>query len=395
MKFGLFYLFSDFGDIPQDQVFNEVLDEIEYAEELGFDSIWLPEHHFAVYGMLGNPLTFAAAIAQRTKRMKIGTAVMVLPFQHPLRVAEDAALVDAMSGGRLLLGVGRGYQPPEFHGFGVPQSDSSAMFNESIEIIKRALSGEKFTFEGQFWNIEEPTEIFPKPIQKPHPPFYLASVTPRSLDIAARHGMSLLRAPQFSTLDAVAEAYTTYQSMMRERARPRQHRPAIVGQNVCGALHGGGKSRGRARRMVLQIDGHASAWGARPARAAFRLRKLPPRPVGAVLDHGRRCPRARNRFRHAGPGHRNDEDVHAPTRCNQLHDPDANRRPRALQGAPVHGVVRQRGDACSARGRGQDGGAEVAVRRKRSRVSSPRRLAHNTISRTRVVQRGLASRSLR
>ncbi|HJO83477.1 MAG: LLM class flavin-dependent oxidoreductase [SAR202 cluster bacterium] len=216
MHFGLFYLFSDFGNIPQDQVFNEVLDEIEYAEELGFDSIWLPEHHFAVYGMLGNPLTLAAAIAQRTTKMKIGTAVMILPFQHPLRVAEDAALVDALSGGRLLLGLGRGYQPPEFHGFGVPQSDSSAMFNESFEIIRRALSGEKFTFGGRFWNIEEPTEIFPKPIQKPHPPFYLASVTPRSLDIAARNGMSLLRAPQFSTLDTVAEAYTTYRSMMRE-----------------------------------------------------------------------------------------------------------------------------------------------------------------------------------
>ena len=113
MKFGLFYLFSDFGNIPQDKVFNEVLEEIEYGEELGFDSVWLPEHHFAVYGMLGNPMTLAAAISQRTRRMKIGTAIMVLPFQHHLRVAEDAALVDALSGGRLLLGLGRGYQPPE------------------------------------------------------------------------------------------------------------------------------------------------------------------------------------------------------------------------------------------------------------------------------------------
>ncbi len=216
MQFGMFYLFSDFGDIPQDQVFNEVLEEIEYAEELGFDSIWLPEHHFEVYGMLGNPLTFAAAIAQRTKRMKIGTAIMVLPFQHPLRVAEDAALVDALSGGRLLLGLGRGYQPPEFHGFGIPQENSSAMFTEAFEILQRALSGEKFTYDGQFWKIEEPTEIFPKPIQKPHPPFYLASVTPRSLEVAARHGMSLLRAPQFSDLDTVSAAFETYKEKMRE-----------------------------------------------------------------------------------------------------------------------------------------------------------------------------------
>ena len=112
-KFSLAYLFSDFGNIPQDQIFDEVLDEIEYAEELGFDSVWLPEHHFAVYGMLGNPLTLAAAISQRVKRMKIGTAIMVLPFQHPLRIAEDAALVDVLSDGRLLLAMRREWDSME------------------------------------------------------------------------------------------------------------------------------------------------------------------------------------------------------------------------------------------------------------------------------------------
>ncbi len=226
MQFGMFYLFSDFGKITQTQVFKEVLDEIEYAEELGFDSIWLPEHHFEVYGMLGNPLTFAAAVAQRTKKMKIGTAVMVLPFQHPLRVAEDAALVDSLSDGRLLLGLGRGYQPPEFRGFGIPQENSSAMFAEGIEILKRALSGERFTYDGEYYKIEEPTEIFPKPIQTPHPPFYLASVTPRSVEVAARHGMSLLRAPQFSDLDTVSQAFETYKSKMREYG----HDPDIIDQ---------------------------------------------------------------------------------------------------------------------------------------------------------------------
>ena len=216
MKFGLFYLFSDFGNIPQDQVFNEVLEEIEYGEELGFDSVWLPEHHFAIYGMLGNPLTLAAAISQRTRTMKIGTAIMVLPFQHPLRVAEDAALVDALSGGRLLLGLGRGYQPPEFRGFGVPQETSRAMFLESFEIIKRALSGEKFTYKGNFWTIEEPTEIFPKPIQKPHPPFYMAAISPETYEIAARMNVSLLRSPQFTNLNTVAEAYKGYAEKMWE-----------------------------------------------------------------------------------------------------------------------------------------------------------------------------------
>jgi alkanesulfonate monooxygenase SsuD/methylene tetrahydromethanopterin reductase-like flavin-dependent oxidoreductase (luciferase family) len=216
MKFGLFYLFSDFGNIPQNQVFNEVLEEIEYGEELGFESVWLPEHHFAVYGMLGNPMTLAAAISQRTHDMKIGTAVMVLPFQHPLRVAEDAALVDALSGGRLLLGLGRGYQPPEFQGFGVPQHASRAMFLEAFEILKRALSGEKFTYEGHFWKILEPTETFPKAIQKPHPPFYFAAISPATYEIAARLGISLLRSPQFADLGTVAQAFEGYRAKMRE-----------------------------------------------------------------------------------------------------------------------------------------------------------------------------------
>lgn len=216
MKFGLFYLFSDFGNVSQEQVFADVLAEVGYGEELGFDSVWLPEHHFAVYGMLGNPLVLAAAIAQRTERMKIGTAVVLLPFQHPLRVAEDAALVDLISGGRLLLGIGRGYQPPEFKGFGVRQDESTEMFLEGFEILRRALSGEKFTHKGQFWTIEEETEIFPKPIQQPHPPFYLASVSARSLDVAGRLGISLLRAPQFSNVDTVAKSFAAYTTKLRE-----------------------------------------------------------------------------------------------------------------------------------------------------------------------------------
>ncbi len=216
MKFGLFYLFSDFGQIAQDRLFHEVLEEITYAEELGFESVWLPEHHFAIYGMLGNPMIFAASIAERTRKMKIGTAIMVVPFQHPLRVAEDAAMVDALSNGRLLLGLGRGYQPPEFEGFGVEQSDSRAMFDEGFEIIRRALTGEKFAHHGKFWQFRAPIEIYPKPIQKPHPPFYVAAISPATYDLAARLGISLLRSPTFTNLDTVTKAYEGYRTKMQQ-----------------------------------------------------------------------------------------------------------------------------------------------------------------------------------
>jgi alkanesulfonate monooxygenase SsuD/methylene tetrahydromethanopterin reductase-like flavin-dependent oxidoreductase (luciferase family) len=215
MKFGLFYLFSDFGEIAQDRLFHEVLEEITCAEELGFESVWLPEHHFAVYGMLGNPMIFAASIAERTRRIKIGTAIMVVPFQHPLRVAEDAAMVDALSGGRLLLGLGRGYQPPEFTGFGLEQSASRAMFDEGFEIIRRALGGEKFAHRGTYWTFRDPVEIYPKPVQKPHPPFYLAAISPGTYELAARLGISLLRSPTFSDLDTVATSFEGYRAAMR------------------------------------------------------------------------------------------------------------------------------------------------------------------------------------
>ncbi len=226
MKFGLFYLFSDFGQIAQDRLFHEVLEEITHAEELGFETVWLPEHHFAIYGMLGNPMIFAASIAERTRRMKIGTAIMVVPFQHPLRVAEDAAMVDALSNGRLLLGLGRGYQPPEFAGFGLEQSASREMFEEGFEIIRRALGGEKFAHEGKFWTFRDPVEIYPKPVQKPHPPFYLAAISPGTYDVAARLGISLLRSPTFTNLDTVTKLFEGYRAKMRQHG----HDPDAIDQ---------------------------------------------------------------------------------------------------------------------------------------------------------------------
>ena len=216
MRFGLFYLFSDFGHIAQDRLLHEVLEEITYAEELGFESVWLPEHHFAIYGMLGNPMIFAPSVAERTRRMKIGTAIMVVPFQHPLRIAEDAAMVDALSGGRLLLGLGRGYQPPEFAGFGLEQSASREMFTEGFEIVRRALSGEKFAHAGTFWTFRDPVEIYPKPVQKPHPPFYLAAISPSTYDLAARLGISLLRSPTFTDLATVSHLFEGYRATMRQ-----------------------------------------------------------------------------------------------------------------------------------------------------------------------------------
>ena len=218
MQFGMMYLFCEYGNIPQPQVFKEFLEEVELAEELGFDSIWLPEHHFTVYGMLGDTLTMAAAIAQRTKKIKIGTAVVLLPLQHPVRVAEQAALVDCLSEGRLLLGVGRAYQPGEFAGFGNNPDVSREMFFEAMDILLKCFSGEKFSHQGEFWSVED-VLLYPRPVQQPFPPIYMAAVSPPSYKLAAEHGLSILRAPRFTSLNVVQEQWAEYGKHMAAAGR--------------------------------------------------------------------------------------------------------------------------------------------------------------------------------
>lgn len=218
MKFGLMFLFSELGKMPQEQVFRELLAEVEYAEQLGFDSVWIPEHHFATPGLLGNPLILAAAISQRTKRIQIGIAAVVLPFQHPLRIAEDAALVDILSNGRLLLGVGRGWQVPEFQAFQVPQSASRAMFLEGLEVIKDAWTKNNFSHEGEFWRFRDVT-VFPKPVQRPFPPIYWTVVTPGSYELAGRVGTPIIRSLNFVGLGTVETGTKLYETELRGAGR--------------------------------------------------------------------------------------------------------------------------------------------------------------------------------
>ncbi|MBI3967612.1 MAG: LLM class flavin-dependent oxidoreductase, partial [Chloroflexi bacterium] len=135
---------------------------------MGFDQIWVAEHHFTRYGSVPSTLTFAAYVAARTKRIRIGTAVVLLPFWNPLLVAEEAAMVDILSDGRLDLGVGRGYQWHEYQRFNIPMEESRGRFTESLEIIKKAWTEKAFDYEGQYFQLNG-VNVLPKPLQKPHP----------------------------------------------------------------------------------------------------------------------------------------------------------------------------------------------------------------------------------
>lgn len=157
MRFGIFSVADHY---PRElrrsatELYGELRDQAEAADALGFDSFWIAEHHFHEYGAVPRPPVWLAAAAQRTRRIRLGSAVVVLPFDNPLRTAEDYAMVDMLSGGRLNLGVGSGYLTHEYAGFGLSLEEKRERFTEALEIVLRAWTGERFSYEGRFPHIE-------------------------------------------------------------------------------------------------------------------------------------------------------------------------------------------------------------------------------------------------
>ena len=184
------------------RAYKEMLGQVEYAEELGFDSVWLAEHHGSAYGSLPSPQVAMSAIAMITERMRIGLAVTILPFDNPVRVAEDFAMVDVISNGRLDLGVGRGYQPREFKMLGLAdqQQHSREIFEEELEILIGLWENDSFSYEGKFFQIED-VSITPKPIQKPRPPLYVAAISPSTFELVRKYDLNVLVTPTLMSLD--------------------------------------------------------------------------------------------------------------------------------------------------------------------------------------------------
>jgi alkanesulfonate monooxygenase SsuD/methylene tetrahydromethanopterin reductase-like flavin-dependent oxidoreductase (luciferase family) len=154
----------------------------ELAEELGFDSVWLTEHHFAADGYLPSVLPIAAAVAARTRRITIGTAAILAPFHHPLRLAEDAAVVDQLSGGRLILGLALGWREEEFRGFRIQMSERAGRLEETVAVLRLAWSGARFSFTGRHFEFDR-VRVTPSPA---HPiRIWIGAGSPRSIERAA------------------------------------------------------------------------------------------------------------------------------------------------------------------------------------------------------------------
>ena len=214
MKFGQFYLLETPPGTDHVQVYHEAFEQFRLLDETGWDAIWLAEHHFDhrvqeanYYSITPSIQTMAAYAAGITERIKIGTAVVVLPFHDPLIVAEDFATVDIMSKGRLLFGVGRGYQYEEFYNWGLDPEESRERFVEALDIILKAWNGH-VEYDGKFHQVR-PVNVLPKPMQKPHPPIYVAAVSPSTYEWVIQHGYNVMTS-FLEPYEKVFELYEAY-----------------------------------------------------------------------------------------------------------------------------------------------------------------------------------------
>jgi alkanesulfonate monooxygenase SsuD/methylene tetrahydromethanopterin reductase-like flavin-dependent oxidoreductase (luciferase family) len=211
----------------QEEAFEEIFAQMEIAESEGFDGVWLAERHFASRGrpldafgtgipsVASAPLVVASAIAARTKRVRIGIAVSVLPLSHPIRMAEEAATVDQISRGRLDFGVGRSGFPTAYAGYAIPYEESRERFRECLEVILKAWTEERFSFEGKYHTFDD-VAVIPKPRQKPHPPIRVAATTRETFPQIGQMGHPIFVGLRGFDVPQVAEQLDVYRQALRE-----------------------------------------------------------------------------------------------------------------------------------------------------------------------------------
>jgi alkanesulfonate monooxygenase SsuD/methylene tetrahydromethanopterin reductase-like flavin-dependent oxidoreductase (luciferase family) len=200
MDIGTFLLMQSPSARPSTEIFARGVELGQAAESLGFRNVWLGEHHFSTYGYLSRPVQLATYIAAKTTRLRVGTAVIVVPLHHPLLVAEEVATLDLLSGGRLDVGFGRGYQHYEFERFGFKLDEARKRWDESID----------------------KTSVFPQPVQTPHPPIWIVAQSPYALEQAVRQGFNVLTGGFGITVDMLAEFGRLFRKVVDEVKPPRQ-----------------------------------------------------------------------------------------------------------------------------------------------------------------------------
>ena len=210
MKFGLHYLLSCADGQSAVERYRDTVEQATHAEALGFESVWPVEHHFhAPVSVMPCPTILLAAIAARTRTLRLGTAIAQLPLTHPLRLAEEIATLDVLSNGRVEFGVGRGGNPTHFAGFRVPITESRERMTEALELVLRAFANDRFSYEGRFFCADDLT-LAPRPVQRPHPPVSVAANSPDTAEWAGRAGYPMLVASNVNPFVRLRELVPRY-----------------------------------------------------------------------------------------------------------------------------------------------------------------------------------------
>jgi len=246
VHFGLFVEEMRQG-ASQTSAFRDVFELAERADALGIDCVWLGEIHFTpTRSVISSSLQVASAIASRTRRLRVGTAVQVLPLNHPLRIAEEVATVDHISEGRFEFGIGRSGVVRTYDIYGVPYGESQARFREALEIIRQGWKGEPFSYEGEFYRVDNAI-VTPRPYQVPHPPIRMATTSDETFPAAGRMGLPIfvgLRTTEIPDLQAQLAPYrqawhdaghpgqpSVYLRIGHENRAPALHSLSIVAAN--------------------------------------------------------------------------------------------------------------------------------------------------------------------
>ena len=232
MKFGLFTIVPWHESVTQEQALREAMEQIELADQLGLDEVWLGEHRFSRHGLLSGIWSFLGQVAARTKRVRIGTAVIVLPLHNPILVAEEAAMLDVMSGGRLDFGIGAGYQRHEFEGIGVDINESRERFTEAVDVIIKAWTEERLTYHGKYTNVDD-VWVLPKPLQKPHPPLFQAvSTSPASVEFAASRQIQVIAGGPTDIMGQAPQVVKLWREKMEQHGHAHAHIDPPVAKSI-------------------------------------------------------------------------------------------------------------------------------------------------------------------
>ena len=281
MHFGIFVEEMRQG-VSQPAAFREAFDLAARAEALGVDCVWLGEIHFTpTRSVISASLQVASSIATRTRRLRVGTAVSVLPLNHPLRIAEEVATLDHISEGRFEFGIGRSGVVRSYDTYGIPYGESQARFREALEIIKLAWKGEAFSYEGRFFKVANAT-VAPMPYQKPHPPMRMAATTRETFAAVATMGLAVFIGIRVAEIPDLQEDLALYRQTWREAGHPGDPSvylrvPVYVSTTERGAVEEPRESLtyffGRQTELARSSVGRAGTPDARRAQAE-RMAKL-------------------------------------------------------------------------------------------------------------------------